>query len=139
MSETPWTPGPWSDLGPSGFRGTLIVGDSRDAPPDVESDDRLVHTAVAEVLDDANANGANARLIAAAPEMVEMLEKARRPHQHLEQDCWYCCSAPHPGDYSDTEPHTTCDDSRSGKPCDCGADAFNAPIDALLARIRGDA
>ena len=73
MSDTPWTPGPWTDLGPTDFRGRLIVGESR-PDPELEADDGMVHTAVAEALDAEGADvRANARLIAAAPEMADCL------------------------------------------------------------------
>lgn len=115
MSANPWTPGPWR----------------------IE-DERLVAGGrmLADFGEVVGAKEADLRLIAAAPDMAELLAACRRPHRHVEEDCWFCCSAPHGGEWN--EEHTTCDDSRSGKPCDCGADEFNARIDALLSRIRGE-
>jgi hypothetical protein len=52
------------------------------------------------------------------------LERTRRPHYYCE-DCWYSCPKAEDG---------CCDDSR-GDDCTCGADAFNAEIDAVLGRV----
>lgn len=65
----------------------------------------------------------------AAP-LVALLREARREHYHCD-DSWYCCPL--------------CDSDDHGGPgaggaykkpgeCTCGADAFNARIDALLNR-----
>jgi hypothetical protein len=54
-------------------------------------------------------------------QLRDALAKARREHYSCE-DCWYSCPKSDDG---------CCDDSK-GDDCDCGADAFNALIDALL-------
>jgi hypothetical protein len=83
--KEPWTPGPWIDLGSSQFRGRLIGGASREAPEGLVSDDGLIHTAVAEALDGVETpTEANARLIAAAPEMAELLATLSTKHKHDE-------------------------------------------------------
>lgn len=57
------------------------------------------------------------RRIAADRELLTDLLGER--HEVVEGDCWYTCSAA-------TDEHDggkTCDDTRLGKPCDCGRDA----------------
>lgn len=60
---------------------------------------------------------ATLRRIAADRKLIADL--LAEPHEVVEGDCWYTCAAA-------TEKHdggTTCDDTRLGKPCDCGRDA----------------
>lgn len=54
-------------------------------------------------------------------------------HQYVE-DCWYSCSqATEPGE-DDAEPGSACcDDTRAGKPCDCGRDARVARMLGIIA------
>lgn len=57
------------------------------------------------------------RRIKAERELLDDLLAER--HEVVEGDCWYTCAAA-------TEEHDggeTCDDTRRGKPCDCGRDA----------------
>jgi hypothetical protein len=51
------------------------------------------------------------------------LEKAKRPH-HWCDDAWYSCPKDPEG----------CSDEDQGTDCNCGADKFNAEIDAVLNR-----
>ncbi|MCX5239805.1 DUF6221 family protein [Streptomyces prunicolor] len=50
-------------------------------------------------------------------------------HQVVEGDCWYTCAAA----AEERDGGETCDDSRLGKPCDCGRDARVARRVLLLA------
>lgn len=50
------------------------------------------------------------------------LLKAKRSHYYCE-DSWYSCPQAEDG---------CADDRRRGKPCDCGADTFNAEVDRVL-------
>lgn len=50
------------------------------------------------------------------------IESLRRKWHDECEDAWYSCAQ-----------HPDCaDDRRRGGPCDCGVDAFNAKLDALL-------
>jgi hypothetical protein len=50
------------------------------------------------------------------------IEGLRRNYHDECEDSWYSCAQ-----------HPDCaDDRRRGGPCDCGMDAFNAKLDALL-------
>ncbi len=55
---------------------------------------------------------------------VEELNQFRRFHFDMDEDCWYSC--PKSGH--------CCNDTKPKDECDCGADAWNAKLDALLAR-----
>jgi hypothetical protein len=59
--------------------------------------------------------------------LIELIESLMRVgHWHVEEDCWYSCSA-------DPE---CCDDERvkkNGGKCDCGADEHNRRVDEALA------
>ena len=55
-------------------------------------------------------------------EAVDLLRHSKREHYYCD-DCWYSCPKAKDG---------TCNDGK-GDECDCGADAFNATIDAFLA------
>jgi hypothetical protein len=56
----------------------------------------------------------------ADPKWLAKAEEAAWPHLHLDDDCWYCCSQC----TVDVPAGEFCcaDDSRRGKPCDCGRD-----------------
>lgn len=58
---------------------------------------------------------------------IEALEKLRRKHFVLEEDCWYSCPAS----------GECCNDNSSGK-CNCGAYEDNAIIDQAIASLRAD-
>jgi hypothetical protein len=66
--------------------------------------------------------------LAARDARIAELEKAllacKREHDVVDGDCWYSC--PKSGQ--------CCDDSKNNDLCECGADALNARIDAVLAR-----
>ncbi|WP_158697873.1 DUF6221 family protein [Streptomyces prunicolor] len=51
-------------------------------------------------------------------------------HQVVEGDCWYTCAAA----TEERDGGETCDDSRLGKPCDCGRDTRVARRVLLLAK-----
>lgn len=55
-------------------------------------------------------------------EAIELLRLSRREHLYVE-DCWYSCPKATDG---------CCDDSQ-GDACNCGADEWNARLDAFLA------
>ena len=57
--------------------------------------------------------------VAPPKELVDLLLASKRDHLECE-DCWYSCST------------LCCDDERSGNPCDCGADTWNALVDKTL-------
>jgi hypothetical protein len=57
--------------------------------------------------------------------LLALLETLHKGHFHVEEDSWYSCCA-HP-DYGGD------DDSRE---CCCGADAWNARIDAMIAQTQ---
>lgn len=57
--------------------------------------------------------------------MRALLIESKREHLTVEGDCWYSC--PKSGHI--------CNDARRADPCDCGADAWNAKVDAELARV----
>lgn len=68
-------------------------------------------------------------------EIEYQLEAGRRQHYYCE-DCWYSCPlAVEPGE---TEPGSGCCNGDKPMVCDCGADAFNARLDGLLAALRGE-
>jgi len=66
------------------------------------------------------------RLAATIKEMVESLELMSLQHHECE-DSWYSCPKSPGG----------CSNDEAGDNCDCGADAHNARIDAILARATG--
>lgn len=68
----------------------------------------------------------SAEEIAALVECERVLRESKRAHDTCE-DSWYSCGAA-TGDYECSN------DSRKGA-CDCGADAWNAKVDAALARL----
>lgn len=107
--RTMHTPGPWFARSES---YPFLVRDSRG--------NKVAHAGAAR--SDAECM-ANARLIAAAPELLALVKKSRRSHYECE-DCWYSCAT------------LTCDEHRKG-PCDCGADEWNAAIDAVIAKAEG--
>ena len=100
MSETPWTPGPWS----AGQEANV----GEDGAWWVLNDDEE-HGQLIARLTDRNAF-ANARLIAAAPELVAALEEAREFIARVETELGWV-----------------------------SAEQAGQRIDALLARIRGEA
>ena len=55
-------------------------------------------------------------------ELEKALRESKRSHYYCE-DSWYSCPA---------HPDGTSDPDRRGKPCECGADEWNARIDSLL-------
>ena len=63
-------------------------------------------------------------LIAQRDELLKALEGTRRSHFVLEDDCWYSC--PKSG---------RCCNDNAGDDCNCGADAHNARIDAVIAKL----
>lgn len=67
-----WTPGPWGTLADDGF---TVIG-YMPTEPDGEPSMVVISDASASLPDDTAR--ANARLIAAAPEMAELLEKASK-------------------------------------------------------------
>ena len=60
-------------------------------------------------------------------ELIERLEGLRRGHLQVEEDCWYSCPKSEEG----------CCNEWAGPECDCGADAHNAELDAIIADLRG--
>lgn len=71
MSKTPWTPGPWVVTDEPGYgrvEGTQVAG----------SDGYIVALAIGDV--EELPHEANARLIAAAPEMAEVLASIVKMH-----------------------------------------------------------
>jgi len=54
--------------------------------------------------------------------LCEALREARRSHYYCD-DSWYSCPQAEDG----------CSDSDAGTTCRCGADEFNAKVDAILA------
>lgn len=61
-----------------------------------------------------------------ARDLAARLEAAKRRHYYCE-DSWYSCPL---------DPDGCADDSAPKNRCNCGADAFNAKIDAALAAYR---
>ena len=57
--------------------------------------------------------------------ILEELEKLRRPHLVLSEDCWYSCWKT--GD--------CCNDQADGQTCTCGADSYNAILDSIIAEL----
>jgi len=55
----------------------------------------------------------------------------RTKHYVCDEDCWYTCSAA----TEERDGGHSCDDSKSGKPCDCGLDVHNAKVDEVAARV----
>lgn len=56
------------------------------------------------------------------------------PHEYVEGDSWFSCSQARTEWSEDAEPGSGCsDDTRAGKPCDCGRDAKVARMLALIA------
>jgi hypothetical protein len=71
-----------------------------------------------------------------AKPMLDLLKQARREHYHCD-DSWYCCGrCTHPDHSRDDEDFPASHESGSGNRvsgvCNCGADEFNAKIDAAL-------
>lgn len=113
MSETPWTPGPWEAR--ASFRGIDTVIELPSSAPPINCGRH--YTRVVAKLDggDSSEWTANARLIASAPEMAELLEDARKAICVL---------------------RSILDTARlSGVDV---ADGLLADVDALLSRIKGD-
>ena len=63
--------------------------------------------------------------------LAARLKALRRKHHVCDEDCWYTCAAA----TDERDGGHTCDDARSGKPCDCGADKFNAETDSIVAAL----
>lgn len=104
------TPGPWK----------VDQGVVRTANPDVWFTQRWNGTLTNDVIQ------ANARLIAAAPDLLTALRESKRAHHYCE-DCWYSCPKAEDG----------CCNRAEGTDCNCGADAWNAKVDALIAQVEG--
>jgi len=68
-----------------------------------------------------------AALIAAAPELLKFLKANRREHDVVD-DCWYSC--PKSGE--------CCNDMADPTECLCGADDYNALVDDLIAKAKGE-
>ena len=77
-----------------------------------------------------------------AEPLVALLREARRGHHHEEDDAWYCCGAcTHEceaveEDQGHEHDESCCVESTMNRVqgiCDCGADAWNAKVDAALA------
>ena len=79
-NETPWTPGPWAALD-DGYQHRIVAGGVELAGCNTAGD---VSDAV---------NAANARLIAAAPEMAALLERlAGSLHENMADARGYLCA-----------------------------------------------
>lgn len=63
-----------------------------------------------------------ARAEALPTDVLELLKASKQPHTYCE-DPWYSCPKHEDG----------CADDRRGPECDCGADEWNAKVDAVLA------
>lgn len=65
-----------------------------------------------------------------------LAEIAAMPHLYLDGDAWYSCSQathPDPCDEDDGGPGSGClDETRTGKPCDCGRDSLARRLLAAL-------
>jgi hypothetical protein len=57
-------------------------------------------------------------------ELIAFLVEAKRGHYYCE-DCWYSCPKAAEG----------CCDESQGTDCNCGADEWNAKVDAMIARL----
>ena len=55
---------------------------------------------------------------------IALLRQAKRNHYHCD-DCWYTCPKHEDG---------CCNDDKPKDVCDCGADEWNAKVDAVLKR-----
>lgn len=58
-------------------------------------------------------------------EIVAFLKEAKRGHYYCE-DCWYSCPK---------APEGCCDDQKPKNVCDCGADEWNAKVDAMILKL----
>jgi len=58
--------------------------------------------------------------------VLEELEKLRRRHRFVDDDCWYSC--PMAEDY--------CGNEEPGSYCNCGADDHNARVDAIIQYLK---
>jgi hypothetical protein len=63
--------------------------------------------------------------------LIREIEAFKVPHAIVE-DCWYSCAK---AVYEDGESACCNDDSKKIGLCDCGADAHNAAVDALIERL----
>jgi hypothetical protein len=61
----------------------------------------------------------------------ELWELVREQHLTVDGDCWYSCSQAKHEDGS----WATCDETRKGEPCDCGADKRNEALDTLRTQL----
>lgn len=77
--------------------------------------------------------------------LVRLLEESRRAHLHCDDDSWYCCGkCAHPDhgcSYEEDDEHgedcwPTSHRGRTAGVCDCGAEAWNARVDAVLAGVK---
>lgn len=77
------------------------------------------------------------REVAAMRDLIATM--VAEPHLYLEGDSWYSCSQaviPDPDDDEDRMPGSGCmDDTRRGKPCDCGRDRRVEKMLTILAGI----
>lgn len=64
--------------------------------------------------------GKHSGYLAAFTKVLPVLQRSIRAHFHVEDDCWYSCPAD--PDYCGDKPRV----------CNCGADEWNAEINALI-------
>ncbi len=69
-----------------------------------------------------------------AKPLIDLVEAFRREHYHCD-DSWYCCGKCMHSDHFPTheEDYPSSHDGRVSGKCDCGADAWNARVDAAMA------
>jgi hypothetical protein len=63
-------------------------------------------------------------------ELRKLLFESRRTHRHCE-DSWYCCAKCNNADHGELEGHDG-ESPRVQGVCNCGAEAWNARVDAVL-------
>lgn len=68
---------------------------------------------------------ANFTLMAVAPELLSLIEESRREHVYDSEATWVCPAA-------DKE------NWPDGRECECGADEWNAKVDAIIAKAKGN-
>lgn len=131
----PWRMGEWRQAGsgynlaapssPTEWAGAVIRTFDVWGASILAADDSVVANLTDDPETAVRPNEADARLIAAAPELYEALKAARREHTTVE-DCFYSC----PQAKDENGEWASC--HRQGGSCNCGADAINAVIDAAL-------
>lgn len=111
-TNKPATPLPWADAPNTG----AVVSIATDMPR---------HVLRGHLREGAEQDLAYARIAANAyPKLVAALKESRRAHDQCE-DCWYSCPKSPEG----------CCNELAGDDCTCGADEYNAGVDALLREL----